>query len=108
MKRVWFSTHLGWPGSIAALCLLSALLAQAVAAEDAGRGREIFDRYCAACHGMRGDGAVGPSLKDLKARWTVESTIEWIKNPSPRMPRLFPETLDEQDVKDVATYVNGF
>ena len=102
MTRAWR------PTGVAALCLLYALLAQPAAAEDAGHGKEIFEQNCAACHGMQGEGAVGPSLKDLKARRTVDSTVEWIKNPSPRMPKLFPDALDEQDVKDVAAYVNGF
>jgi len=47
-------------------------------------------------------------LKNLKDRRDLESTIEWIKDPSAKMPKLFPSALDAQDVNDIASFVIGF
>lgn len=83
----------------------SAPAATAVAgAPDAARGRRHYDRVCAACHGARGEGAVGPALQGLASRMDVGMTVNWIKNPSAKMPRLHPAPLDDQAVADVAAY----
>jgi mono/diheme cytochrome c family protein len=36
---------------------------------------------------------------------SLEATLAQIKNPAPPMPKLYPSTLSEQDVNDVAAYV---
>jgi alcohol dehydrogenase (cytochrome c) len=82
-------------------------IAAAVAAPDAGRGKEIFGKNCAACHGSSGEGAAGPALKGVRTRLDFATTVNWIENPSPKMPRLYPSTLDAQAVVDVAAYVLG-
>jgi hypothetical protein len=35
----------------------------------------------------------------------LEQTVDWIKNPAPPMPKLYPATLSEKDTRDVAAYV---
>ena len=77
------------------------------AAPDAGRGRELFGHNCAACHGASGEGAVGPKLVGIKNRLDQAATVQWIENPSAKMPRLFPSTLNAQDVLDVAAFVQS-
>ncbi len=77
-------------------------------APDAEHGKELFAKNCAACHGGHGEGGSGPALKGLRARLDTAATINWVKNPSAKMPRLYPSTLDEQSVTDVAAYVQGF
>jgi hypothetical protein len=37
----------------------------------------------------------------------VGMTAAWIKNPSSKMPRLYPSPLDEQAVADIAAFVQG-
>lgn len=75
---------------------------------DAGRGKELFGKNCAACHGNSGEGGTGPALKGLHALLDFAATVNWIENPSAKMPRLYPSTLDAQAVVDVAAYVQGF
>jgi cytochrome c1 len=38
-------------------------------------------------------------------RLGTPKVIEWIKNPSSKMPKLYPAMLDEQKVRDVAAYL---
>jgi len=75
---------------------------------DPARGAVLYAEACAICHGVQGQGGVGPNLTDLKARRDLASTEAWIKDPSARMPKLFPTALSAQDVNDVAIFVNGF
>jgi len=79
----------------------------AAAPPDVGRGKELFFKNCAACHGSHGEGATGPALKDLRTRLDFAATVNWIEHPSEKMPRLYPSTLDAQAVVDVAAYVQG-
>jgi len=79
----------------------------AVAPPDAGRGKDLFGKNCAACHGSSGEGAAGPALKGVRTRLDFAATVNWIENPSAKMPRLYPSTLDAQAVVDVAAYVLG-
>ncbi len=77
----------------------------ATSAPDVDAGRNTYATVCAACHGGTGEGAMGPALSDIKTRMDTAQVIEWIKNPSTKMPRLFPSMLDEQAVLDVAAYL---
>jgi mono/diheme cytochrome c family protein len=71
-----------------------------------GRGADVFRANCAVCHSSTGAAAgVGPSLVHEKKRKTYDQTIAWIENPEPPMPKLFPASLSEKDVEDVAAYV---
>ncbi len=71
-------------------------------------GSSIYSKVCSACHGSGGEGGVGPSLKGLAKRQDLSKTIEWIKNPSSKMPKLYPSPLDETLVKAVAAHVQTF
>ncbi|MEQ8660806.1 MAG: PQQ-binding-like beta-propeller repeat protein [Gammaproteobacteria bacterium] len=79
----------------------------ATRAADPAAGQALFAKVCAACHGGRGEGLSGPSLQGLATRMDLARTVEWIKNPSAKMPRLFPAPLDAQAVHDVAAYAQG-
>jgi alcohol dehydrogenase (cytochrome c) len=68
----------------------------------------LFAQNCAGCHGASGEGGSGKSLRNLAARRSVKSTIQWIENPTPPMPKLFPSPLSERDVRDVAVYLRSF
>lgn len=84
----------------------AASLAQNQASQpDAVRGATIFVQNCAACHGARGQGGVGPALIGESARKNFAQAVAWIKHPKPPMPALYPQTLTERDVRDVAAFV---
>jgi mono/diheme cytochrome c family protein len=73
---------------------------------DAKHGEAIFGQNCSSCHGAAGaGGGIGPVLKGEKSRKNYEAAIAWIKNPRQPMPKLYPSTLSESDVADVAAYV---
>ena len=75
---------------------------------DAAHGKAIFTANCASCHGQTGtEGGIGPPLKNEKSRKNYAQTVAWIKNPQPPMPKLYPGTLNEKDVDDVAAYVQS-
>lgn len=74
---------------------------------DAARGSTIFAQNCAACHGARGQGGVGPALIGESARKNFVQAVRWIKHPNPPMPALYPQTLNERDVRDVAAFVEA-
>ncbi len=76
-------------------------------AGDPAHGAELYGKVCAACHGGKGEGAVGPALAGLAQRMDFPATVKWIENPSAKMPKLFPTPLDAQTVRDVANYVQG-
>lgn len=73
-----------------------------------GTGAAIYSSVCSACHGANAEGGVGPSLKGVSARLGLAKTIEWIKNPSSKMPKLYPAPLDEAAVAAVATHIQKY
>ena len=54
---------------------------------------------------MQGEGGIGPKLAGVHDRLGATKIVEWIKNPSEKMPKLFPSMLDEQGVVDVTEYL---
>jgi mono/diheme cytochrome c family protein len=76
-------------------------------APDAARGQQLFVQNCAVCHGPQGRGAEAPALKGEVSRKDLTQLEEWIKKPAPPMPVLYPKPLGDQDVADVAAYVES-
>ena len=72
------------------------------------RGRALFAENCAQCHGAAGGGAsvgsadVAPSLNVA----TVFQVAEAIRAGPSVMPRFGPDVFSDQDVSDIARYVN--
>jgi mono/diheme cytochrome c family protein len=116
VSRLTFSVSTGAPsliiyalgGSKAAAASPAAATTTAVAAGSADNGKGLYAKNCAACHGAGGEGGVGPSLKGISERRDLEQTINWIKNPSAKMPKLYPTPLGDQAVADIAAYVRKF
>ncbi len=71
------------------------------------RGKAIFAQYCSACHGPAGGGGIGPPIKGESAKKNLEEVTAFIKNPKSPMPKLYPAPLSEQDVADVAGFVES-
>ena len=72
---------------------------------DPAHGKAVFAQNCARCHGA--EGGIGPALKNEKSRKNYVLTVAWVKNPQPPMPKLFPDTISDKDVADVAAYVQS-
>jgi alcohol dehydrogenase (cytochrome c) len=82
-------------------------LGRAPAATDQqGAEAALFVQHCAVCHGSHGEGVSGPALIGESARKTVAQTVDWIKNPQPPMPKLYPSQLSDADVDQLADYVS--
>jgi len=112
---------------IASLAVAGALLAQDPpakttpkksashgAAGSAVRGKQVFEKKCAMCHFADSDAKkIGPGLKGISKRGTftvngnkvtTESLTTWIENGDSQMPGM-KDTLEPQQIKDVAAYV---
>ncbi len=74
---------------------------------DAAHGKQLYMQSCSTCHGVAGQGSIGPSLQNEASRKNLAQTIAWIENPKPPMPKLYPGSLNDKDVLDIATYVES-
>jgi ubiquinol-cytochrome c reductase cytochrome c subunit len=69
-------------------------------------GRRLFTANCSSCHGATGtEGGYGPSLRNLRERMNYAAAVSWIEDPEPPMPKLYPRTLSDTQVRDLAAYV---
>jgi mono/diheme cytochrome c family protein len=71
------------------------------------RGHTIYAQHCAICHGPLGQGAEAPGLRNESSRRNDAQLRAWIENPAPPMPHLYPDPLNDEDVADVAAYVES-
>lgn len=70
------------------------------------RGKRLFAGACMKCHGADGGAPViGPALVNEKAKKNLDAAAAFIKNPAPPMPKLYPQPFNDQDVSDIAAYV---
>lgn len=70
------------------------------------RGRAVYVRECAACHGEAGaGGAIGPQLKSRHG--SLARIESFVRDPEPPMPKLYPARLTDADVRDVSRYVES-
>ena len=76
------------------------------ARSDDGRGAQLFARNCSVCHDSSADASrIGPPLVNEGHKRTLAQIVRAIEEPDPPMPKLYPGTLSEQDVRDIAAYV---
>lgn len=71
-------------------------------------GRDVYMQSCLGCHGADGTGIKGFDLHRANLHMTAEQLMSWIRNPSPPMPKVFSEPLDdadEEDLKDLAAFL---
>jgi len=88
----------------------AAMATPAQAQADPQRGRELFERNCAMCHGPDAAGMVGmhPSLRGAVQRLSragVEVTIRKGRNTTPPMPS-FDRRLSNDQIQDVIAYLD--
>jgi mono/diheme cytochrome c family protein len=68
------------------------------------QGAAIFQINCAGCHGIQGDGLVGPSLHGVSARKSSLSLIrQVISGKTPPMPQFQP---NPQEMADLLSYLS--
>jgi mono/diheme cytochrome c family protein len=80
----------------------------------AARGKEVFQQKCSTCHYDTSDAKkIGPGLKGIGKRGTFtvnnnkvtdEALKTWIENGDSLMPP-FKDVIDDNQIKDVITYV---
>ena len=90
---------------IPSIVILSLNSTSARATSGADRGRDLYGRVCASCHGSDGSLVAGRSLGTLHQRRDRAGTLEYLKNPKDPMPKMFPTLLSEQDLRDVSDYL---
>lgn len=68
------------------------------------KGYAIFQINCVGCHNLKGEGSVGPSLKDVtKRKSKVELIEQVISGKTPPMPKFQPS---HQEMADLLTYLD--
>jgi S-disulfanyl-L-cysteine oxidoreductase SoxD len=81
-----------------------------------GRGHEVFDQQCAACHGASGEGGIGDQLAGGQGTMASKKPIRTVGSYWPYAPTLFdyirrampqnaPESLSNDDVYAVSAYI---
>ena len=69
------------------------------------KGARLFRLNCAGCHGIAGQGLVGPDLHGVSQRKRQKQLIQQVVSGStPPMPRFQPEP---QAMADLLAYLNG-
>lgn len=71
------------------------------------RGRAVYGRNCAACHGAERQGGLGPALTREATKRTHAATAALIRNPPAGMPVLTPKPISEAQLADLVTYLHG-
>jgi mono/diheme cytochrome c family protein len=70
---------------------------------DVSKGNAIFEINCAGCHGIKADGSVGPSLRDIPRRKTKVGIIhQVVSGKTPPMPKFQPSS---QEMADLLSYL---
>ena len=71
----------------------------------AAQGKVIFQMNCATCHGLTGDGVVGPSLHHVSSRKSRIGLIQQvISGKTPPMPQFQPNS---QEMADLLGYLES-
>ena len=74
-------------------------------AADPTAGRRTFSQVCVSCHGPDGNLVSDHRLRERVPRLGFAATVAYIKDPKAPMPKLYPGLLTDQNVVDVATYL---
>lgn len=73
-------------------------------AEPASAGERLFRMHCASCHGLQGQGAVGPSFKGIVDRLTEEEHLAVVKNGKRTQMPAFGGSLTDDEIAEIVRY----
>jgi ubiquinol-cytochrome c reductase cytochrome c subunit len=68
-------------------------------------GKAAYSKNCAGCHGANREGGVGPNLQAEAQVRDGAAVAKLIMAPPPGMPKLYPQPLDDAQVRAIAAYV---
>ena len=73
-----------------------------------GRGKKVFEKHCALCHGLQGEGGICPTLVDITKKWSQDELISIVlySIKGKAMPA-FEDILSDQEIADVVYYVSN-
>ena len=84
---------------------VEALIAMAKAQAQGGKdGRSVYEARCAACHGLQGEGGVGPRLKGNPILKVPEAVREIVLQGRGTMPAV---PLSEEELKALLDYLGS-
>jgi alcohol dehydrogenase (cytochrome c) len=69
-------------------------------------GRRLYGQICESCHGFDGNLIADKRLSTLATRLDMAATIRAIKEPKAPMPKMYPDLISEQNIRDVAAFVH--
>lgn len=69
---------------------------------DAANGETVYADNCATCHGADATGGIGPAIAGKELDEIVETSLVGVGDEMPAF-----DTLADQDIADLAAYVNG-
>ncbi len=70
-----------------------------------GDGKAAYLQNCSGCHGANKQGGVGPNLQAEGQVRDSAAVAKLIMAPPPGMPKLYPQPLNDAQVKAIAGYV---
>ncbi|MBF13241.1 MAG: cytochrome c oxidase subunit II [Legionellales bacterium] len=72
------------------------------------RGKQVFEKHCALCHGLNGAGGACPTLVDITQKWSEDELISIVlySIKGKAMPA-FEDVLSDQEIADVVYYVSN-
>jgi cytochrome c551 len=73
------------------------------AAASTADGKALYEQSCAACHGKTGGGGIGPSLKGVQNRFSVEEETSIVTNGQSSMPG-FGGDLSSDEIAAIVAY----
>lgn len=95
MKPLW---------TVFALILLFLTGCSSNTSNNAMDGESIYNKSCVACHGDKLQGAVGPTLLNLKIKYSEADVLKIVTNGTRQMPA---NLLSEKDAKVVTKWLMG-
>ena len=72
------------------------------------RGKTIYDKQCALCHGIEGKGRACPTLIGISKKLTQEEIINIVLyGVKGKMMPIFKDLLTDQEIADVVYYISN-
>jgi mono/diheme cytochrome c family protein len=92
-----------------ALVVIPAITTEEEAAVDPADAPFLYERHCGTCHGLEGQGNIGPQLADgaaVAAYPDIDDQIQVITDGRDQMPP-FDNALTDNEIRAIAEYTRG-